>query len=302
MNAKRAGAVVAAAVMIVAAWFVRDRVLDDGDAGPTSSTGEVVCVRDLEFVCNAVGDALDVDVRIESVDATLTAWGEAEEIPNEVWITMAPFPEMADSLRGLDSLAPTDSTVETVASSPLTLVVNADIADELTVTCGDPVDWRCLGADSTDVTIGFSPFPSTATGQLGVTTAVLGFGNGSIPPNDADFTVWARQIAGKSDNQSSATTAVATIQIRPSSFDLAVGAAAELTDANASRFVLLTPSETTSIDVVVAMPVGITAPAGLTKALGDELTNAGWTRTQTASAAVSSNDMLTVREIWKLYL
>ena len=184
MTAQRAIAVVAAAVMIVGAWFVRDRVLDDDDdAGTTTSTGEVVCVTDLEEICRTLEDTLDVDVRIESVDDTLQAWGSADEIPNEVWITMAPFPDMVESLRTGARLPPADAQVEVIASSPLTLVAFEDSAEEVTVACGDPVDWACLGSDSNDLTVGFAPFPDFAIGQLGVTSAVLGFGNGALPPH-----------------------------------------------------------------------------------------------------------------------
>ncbi len=109
MTAGRAVAVVVAAVMIVGAWFVRERVLDDGEAGTDTSTGTVVCIKDLAEICRDVEDTLDVEVRVESVDETLTAWGDSDEIPNEVWITMAPFPEMAGSLRANARLAPTDA-------------------------------------------------------------------------------------------------------------------------------------------------------------------------------------------------
>lgn len=300
MTAQRAIAVVAAVVMIVGAWFVRDRVLDDNVDEAETSTGEVVCVTDLEEICRTLEDTLDVDVRIESVDDTLQVWGSADEIPNEVWITMAPFPDMAESLRTGARLPPADAQVEVVASSPLTLVALEDSAEEVTGTCGDPVDWACLGSDSNDLTVGFAPFPDFAIGQLGVTNAVVGYGGGSVPPASADFAVWARQISGASNNSPGAGSAVATIQTRPS-FDIAVGAEAELTDANASRFVLLAPDGSMPIDVVLATPAGTSAPGGVADAVRKELTASGWTAPRTASAAVSATDMLAVREIWKDY-
>ena len=300
MTAQRAVAVVAAAVMIVGAWFVRDRVLDD-EAATTAETGTVVCVTDLAEACRAVEDALGIDIRIESVDATLQTWGSAEEIPNEVWITMAPFPEMAESLRTGARLPATDAQVDAIASSPLTLVANADNADATTSACGDPVGWACLGLPTTELTVGFAPFPHTAIGQLGVTNAVVGYGNGSVPAVTADFAVWSRQISGASNNGPNAGSAVATIQTRPA-YDIAVGAEAELTDANASKFVLMAPEDPMPVDVVIATPVGTGTPGGVADALRDELAAAGWNTAGTASTTVSATAMLAVREIWKDYV
>jgi hypothetical protein len=135
---------------------------------------------------------------------------------------------------------------------------------------------------------------------LGVANAVLGFGGGQVPQAGADFAVWARQISAASDNGAGAGTAIRTIQIRPS-FDVAVGAAAELTATNAERFVLLEPDGAPAIDVVVATPAGTSAPGGLVDALRTELTESGWTPT-TTSTAPSVDAMLAVREIWKDYL
>ena len=301
MTTQRVLAVVAAGMLIVGAWFVRDRVIDDGGASDPSD-GAVVCIRDLEEICRAVEDDLGVDIRIASVDETLEVWSSEDGIPGEVWVTTAPFPERVDSLRENARLAPIDSGVETVASSPLTLVANADIADDLT-TCGDPVDWVCLGSDLPGTKVGFAPFPHTAIGQLGVTTAVLGFGGGSIPgPGNPAFTVWARQISAGSRNGAGEKTAVASIQTRPSLFDVAVGAEAELVDPADDRFVLLAPADPTPITVVVATPTGTRAPSGLVNAMRDALATAGWTSTATASTSVSADAMLAVREVWKGYL
>ncbi len=113
--------------------------------------------------------------------------------------------------------------------------------------------------------------------------------------------MWAKQISQASDNRAGSGTSVATIQTRPS-FDVAVGAEAELTAANAARFTLLTPSDSATIDVVVATPAGTSTPGGLIDALRDELTNSGWADPGTASTTPSADDMLAVREVWKDYL
>lgn len=306
MTAKRAAAVVVAAMMIIGAWFVRNRVLDD-DAG--AGPGTLVCVSDLTAVCRTVSRSLGVDIRIESADETLATLGSAAAVEDEVWITMAPFPEMVDSLRSNARLDPRDAEDERVASSPLTLVAKALAADDMTADditaddiaamCGTPVDWACLGTDTT-ATVGFAPFPHTAIGQLGVTAAVVGVGGGSVPTSgDPTFTLWARRISADSSNGAGDVTALTTIQTRPSRFDVAVGAEAELVDPADPRFVLLAPSSTTPVEVVVSTPAGTEPPSRLIDALRDELAAAGWSPAGTARTEVSAGDMLAVREIWK---
>jgi hypothetical protein len=140
--AKLLAAVVALA-LIVAAFLVRARISDDeDDAGDPASSGtpRVVCVTELEEICDGL-DGLDV-VRVEDAGATADA---LEEGPADfdAWVTFDPWPAMVDFVRGQAQQPELFEEVAPVASSRLVLVL---AGQELPETCG----WDCAVEESND--------------------------------------------------------------------------------------------------------------------------------------------------------
>ena len=289
----------------------------DGDGSSDTSSGRVgvVCIDELRMACiTAFGDDPDVTLRFEDAETTLVASGSSAEPSDEVWVTLQPFPDMAARLRSQQRLSDDVRTVEKIASSPLTLVVASERADALVATCGDPVDWTCLGDAAGDawsrldpeqragsVRPAFAPHPATAIGQLGVTGAVLGFFDGApIDGSDPDLLTWSRRL-DRATNRSavSGSTAVSVIQTRPSALDIAVGATAELTTADDPRFALVAPSPAVTVEVVASVPSGVELPGGFVTDLRESLTAAGWEPPRNGAPSVSVDDMLNVRRIWE---
>ncbi len=303
-------------LLIAVAWLVRTRVIDDdATAGTSSRRVTVVCIDELKKFCMDVLAANgDVTLRFESANTTLEARGASPEAAGEIWITMRPFPEMVDRLRTQNRRQPAATTVESIASSPLVLVVANERAESLAIGCGQPVDWRCLGdaagaawsdldpdAASGTVRPAFAPHPDSALGQLGVASAVLGFFDGSgIAPSDPALLTWSRGLRRATNpNTVAGSTAVSVIQTRSSAFDVAVGAAAELADPNDPRFTLVPVAPAVSVEVVAAVPAGTSLPGGFVADLRAAFVAAGWETSATATTSVSADDMLLIRRTWE---
>lgn len=318
MRGKQVAAFVAAVILIAGAWLVRTQVID-GEGGSTSTSqttaATVVCVTELQDACRqALAGRTDVDLNIESVNVTLDRRGSEATPSDAIWITMQPFPEMVERLRASNRVAPSETTTEPVASSPLTLVVAAARAESLQIGCGVAVDWRCLGnaagspwtaldpsGSGDDVRPAFAPHPDTAIGQLGVANAVLGFFGGSaIDPADTGFITWSRSLARATNpNIVAGSTAIAVIQTRLSAFDVAVGAAAELANSDDSRFVTIPASPAASVDIVAVVPADSSMPSGLSTDLQQAFTAGGWGAPRSAASSISADDMLLIRTLWE---
>ncbi|HEX4982429.1 MAG TPA: hypothetical protein VFV63_12045 [Ilumatobacteraceae bacterium] len=328
MILKRLGAIALAVILIGGAWLVRDRVIDDDGGGGGSSSGdndpppagrEIVCVTDLREACDALADTHD-DLVIRIVDAgeTLDALTELED-PSEapIWITMAPLPEMVDDLRAAARTAPMGTQQTTIASSPIALVVLADRASALTAACGNPLDWHCVGAAAGqsweeiggDPSFGlvrpaFAPIESTF-GLLGVADAVSGyFGASPLQLEDPSFVSWGRRLARAVPASAvSGPTAIATIQIRASALDIAVGPAAELSDTSRSPVTPQYADPMVRADVVVAVPIQTSLPSGLIEDLRRLLITEGkWDAASTdRNPLPSARDMLAIRSAWELF-
>jgi hypothetical protein len=318
MRGKQVGAFAMAVVLIVGAWLIRTQVIDDGGGPSTperSTASTVVCVTELTNACrSAFAGQTDMTLRIESANTTLDRLGAADDPGDEIWITMQPFPDMVERLRTQNRNAPADATIEPIASSPLTLVVAANRAESLQVGCGKPVDWRCLGdaagkpwsgldpnASAGNARPAFAPNPDTTIGQLGVASAMLGFFSGSsIDRNDTGLITWSRNLSRASNPSTVAgSTAIVVMQTRPSAFDIAVGARAELADAADPRFVLLQANPSVSVDIVAVVPNGSSMPDRLADDLGQVLTAAGWDSPRNGVSSISADDMLLVRTLWE---
>jgi hypothetical protein len=312
MIAKRIGAGLLAIVLILGAWLVRDRVIDDDGANADSAdngdngdegddeAGEILyCISELRSACDAIGDQIEsLDVRILPAGSTLDELAQADST-TAMWLTMAPLPEMVNTLRESRAADPIVWTSSTLATSPLSVVVLNDSSATLVTACGDPVDLTCL-ADQSALSPTFAGLDS-ASGMLGVAAAAAAFGGDALDLNDPQFTVWARRLVGAGATQLSGGTAVQTIQTRQT-FDVAVGAEAELAEAQRPKFDVLLPAQPAQLDVVLAVPEGIDAGDRLARVARESLAGAGWQPPRPADAATglpSPGVILAVRDIWE---
>jgi hypothetical protein len=323
MIAKRLGAVTLAVILILGAWIVRDRVIEDngssGDGDTPRAAQEIVCVEDLRDACLALADAHeDLDIEIESAEQTLddlVALEEASEAA--IWITMAPLPAMLADLRSVGNAPGLETEQLQVASSPIALVAAPERIDVLTLHCGGTLRWDCLGDVAGDewseiggderwetVRPAFSPIDS-AIGLLGVADATVGyFGSRTIVTDDVDFTRWASNVAEAVLSSSRPPdSAIATIQRRASALDIAVGAAAELSDSTLDRFTRQYADPMIRADVVVLVPEGVSAPQDLTAELAQYLMAQGWEAPSgEPNPLPTAPQMYAIREAWKGFL
>lgn len=311
MIAKRIGAGLLAVMLILGALVVRDRVIEDDGAGATSGDdsdegddddrpAEVLyCVSELRDTCRAIEAELDsIEVRTATAGSTLDEIAAADP-SGAMWLTMAPLPEMLAILRQSGSLDPIEFSATPLASSPLALVTRPDSSEALVAGCGDPVDLACL-SDQADLAPTFAGL-DTASGMLAVAAAASAFGGEALDVNDPRFTVWARTLKTAGASSLSGGTAIQTIQTRPT-FGIAVGAEAELAEAQRPRFVVLGPARPIQYDVVLMVPSGVEVPPQLAPVAVESLTSNGWQPAgadATATGLPSPGVILAVRDIWE---
>jgi hypothetical protein len=319
MIVKRLGAIALAVILILGALVVRDQVIDDNDTDTPRAAREIVCVEDLRAACLALADAHeDLDIEIESAEQTLDDL-VALEAPAEaaIWITMAPLPAMLADLRSIENVPALETAQLPVVSSPIALVAAQERIDVLTQHCGGTLQWRCLGdvagdewseigGDETWETVrpAFSPIDS-AIGLLGVADATAGyFGSRTIVTDDVDFTRWASDVAEAVLSSSRPPdSAIATIQRRASALDIAVGAAAELSDSTLDRFTRQYADPMIRADVVVVVPEGVSPPHDVTDELAQYLRAQGWEAPSSETNPLPpAPQMYAIREAWKGFL
>jgi hypothetical protein len=318
--ARRVVAVVVAVGLVVGAYVVRTRVIEDDDAeadGPSSRPAtELVCVRDLEAVCRAL-DVEGVDVVVEDADTTLRRLTTAEQDELGLWLTIDPYPAMVTRLRTSAGRDDPAWTTREVATSRLALVTR-DPAKATALGAACPTEaarWPCLGelagepwatvepAIGGDVRPALAPVDRYSTGLLSLGQAARAwFGDRPVDVDDPLFLSWLRPVHRTSDGaQLSAGTPIRTILVRPSALDVAVGAEAELGASPGDAAQVTYAGPMTSADVVLAAPAAVRVPDGLAAPLADALVAAGWDAADpsTPSGAASPADLLALAGLWE---
>jgi hypothetical protein len=309
MIAKRIAAGLLTIVLILGAWVVRDRVIDDdganadsGDNGDDNDDdrGEILyCLAELGPTCEALRDQYEsLDVRVMPAGTTLEL-SSGDDSERAMWLTVSPLPDMLGELRRSRNLEPIEYDTTPLATSSLALVVRPDDRSHVVATCGDPVDLACL-SELASLRPTFAALDS-ASGMLGIAAAASAFGGESLDLNDPQFAVWAQTLKRASTAQLSGGTAIQTIQTRPS-FGIAIGAIAELTDARRPDFEVMAPAQPVGLAVVLAVPDATEPPAGLAGAATASLMGAGWdapTLDATSTGLPDPGVILRVRDFWE---
>lgn len=289
MIGRRAAAVVIAAALIVGAILIRAQ-LDGSDAADDTDRADattLVCAAELRAVCQQIGE-LGVDVVTAEAGDTLDRLGAGDDTVG-LWLTFAPFPEMAAI----------DVTTTTLAGSPIVLVADTGTTAAFTDACGDEPTIACVA--DLDLGVGFAASPDAATGVLGLTQAVAGYApGGGVPAGDARFELWLRDlVASVPPSRLTSGTAIGTIQTRPSAMDVAVGPRTLLSPSQEDQFEITYATPMMRADVVLAVAPGVDVPAGLTDRLVTALTDAGWSRQGADGTIAEPTEAAAVRALWK---
>jgi hypothetical protein len=207
---RRLLAVLIAVGLVLAAAEARNRLVA-GDGGPASGDDlRVVCARELTSVCDAITS--DTPPVVEEAATTVERFAEGD--PGvDVWLTLAPWPELAAAGRaqgGLPEVASMSSPV--LARSPAVVVARRDRLRALEPTCdGGRLTWRCvadaagtswadLGGDPTwgRVKVGLDRPERSAEGLLSLSQATSDFFDGqewtSRSLGSTDYFSWLSEL------------------------------------------------------------------------------------------------------------
>lgn len=135
---KRVLALAGAIFLIAAAIVVRAVIADDDDESVGTDGGDdgdlvVACIPELREACEAIDR--DMDLRIEDPGDTIAALAEGDYI--DAWVTLDPWPEMAEILERRQFFG----EVEVVGASDLVLLARTT---EIPDACGANLGWTCL--------------------------------------------------------------------------------------------------------------------------------------------------------------
>ena len=236
-------ALVVAVGMVVGALAVRERLMGDDGQGPAIFSPdepiELVCAAELKPACDAMaGDG--IVVRTEEAGTTAAALSVTAGSDEDLWLTLAPWPQMVSEARQREGREPLASASPIrLAGSPLVLVVWQDRADVLAQECSDDFSWRCIGrvAGGTWADIGGEPGwgpvkpghadPSAnATGLLVLGQAVSNFvGETDFSTRDLDeddFLNWFSDLEGAVPNfgRPGSSPLRQMLQFGPAQFDV----------------------------------------------------------------------------------
>jgi hypothetical protein len=317
VNAKRLLAIVAAAAMIAGAWFVRTKVIDKNTtvatAGDTTQPTDVPadglrrlrCISELELVCQGSG----LGYLVEPAGTTL-AFLATTPNPDIIWMTMSPWPEMADSTRARNGLPPLPATERKVlGSTTVVLAAPTERIDILKKACAD-LSWTCIGEKANqpwekiggqvgwrDVTFQHRD-PLTSASGLSVFGAALAgrTARTDLATSDlADNAVrsWANQL--ENSNKRPGTNPLDSV-VLGTRFDVVGALAVEL--PLGAKVTTLEPTPVAQVGATVMASMGKLSTDSATK-LSAALGKNGWSPAVTPSGLPDAVGMEAVQQLWK---
>jgi Bacterial extracellular solute-binding protein len=316
VNAKRLLAILAAAAMIAGAWFVRTKVIDKkttvatgGDTTqPTNATAterRIVCVAELESVCELSGSVYSVEPASTTLDMLAT-----EPNPDIVWITTSPLPEMADLARVRASLPPLSVDQRRVlGSTAVVLAAPTDRVRLLRAACPE-LSWKCIGEKTNrpwteiggdaalkDVTFRHRD-PLTSASGLSVFGAALAGRTGRTDIATADLASpdirsWTNLL--ENANKQPTSDPLSSI-MNGSRFDMVGALATEVTSVG--RVATLEPTPVARVGATIMVTSG-KLPVDLLPKLSEALGKNGWNPTVAPSGLPDAVGMEAVQQLWK---
>jgi len=329
---KRAGALVAAVLLVLIAVWIRGRLGGDGvKLGGGDPTGTVVCATELARACESLRvEHPEVEIRIEAAGATAQALAGGTAGDFDVWLVPQPYAAVAaELLKTATGPPPLGSASKPIAHSRLAFFVHESRAAAFNAHCGNGPAWGCLlsavSADSWQ-SIGGQPTWGRVKPHLAdplETSGLLALGGAAAgvleAPVDGPTIRDNAQFAGALDSlkrarvladQPSAGALQRMLAAGPSVADVVVALAAErdrFGDSAASKATLLYPAPVVTAEVVAIPRRGSESASDLVELLtGDAgreaLTSTGWSpgaapAAQRNSPSVGSHIVL--RQIWE---
>jgi hypothetical protein len=299
-NGRRVLALGASVGLVALAFVVRGRA-DDGD-GPGSGDGgnRLVCATELGDVCDALADDYDVTVEDAATTAAqLAAIPQADEAPADVWLAPRPWVEALEVGRQLaGDVTVTGEISDTIARTPVVLVVQENRADALAGSCGGTIAWQCVGDAADGPWTDAGGQPNWGTVKAGIADPAAGANLVTLGAATADFLddpgFASNDFDGSLDNWLAGLAASASAANRPDAVgEMITGGAgiiavlgtveAEAGPALASDVVRVVVPEPVVTADLVAVPLvdeGVDSDAAADLAddgdLLDALAEAGW--------------------------
>lgn len=337
MTGKRLIALVATALMIVGAIFVRSRIdsKDSSGTGPTSADPAVVSKGVLAITCSTelVSACQDlravytsrVEITVEPAGDTLdrlaaAPFNKLSGLLPDLWITLAPFPAMLDESR---QSGPVVLTTSNLAQTDPQLVLPSDRAAALLAACGAEALWRCIGdfagtpwadipnSKSTGtVKPGFADPAAEAVGLVTLANAASGYfsaANFSRSDWEADsgFSRWIGQISSKSRLTPTSKSPLATLITQPSALNIAATDSAEISHTERvkdPKYTALTSSPTILLQTQMASFTASDADlqTQVLESLRSSLTETyGWDAPADPGQSISAGTFIALRQLWK---
>lgn len=211
MLLRRLLALALAVGLVLGAMQLRERLFGASAATPEVPDDlRVACVAELGAVCETLDTSSPA--LVEQVATTVERFDDPQ-LPFDVWLTLAPWPELAVDARtrsGHSELAEHRSDV--LARSPVVLVAQTSRVDAMNDACEGAVSWRCL-AEHADtpwadlggssgwgrVKVGLDHPAERAGGLLALAQATSSYFEGasynSRSLGSADYFAWVSDLA-----------------------------------------------------------------------------------------------------------
>ena len=299
MLLRRLLALALAVGLVLGAMQVRDRLLGASAAAPEAADDlRIACAAELAAVCEALETSSPA--LVEQAGTTVQRFADPD-LPFDIWLTIAPWPELAADARarsGHGELPAQPSAV--LARSPVVIVAQRDRVEVMNETCGAAVSWRCLaehadtpwpdlGGESTwgNVKVGLDHPAERAGGLLALAQATASYFEGASyntrSLGDADFFAWLSDLAGAAGAESGQSPFERMLLTGSADYEfvgeleaIAVPLLAR-SPQRAEQLTILRPEPAVSADVV-AVGYGDAAAAveGFTEQVTPVLADNGW--------------------------
>lgn len=320
MVAKRLAALAAAVALVVAAFVFRSSRNDSaadgstttsvigGTAGTTAAPGQplrVVCATELAALCAGLGS--DYQVSAADAGATLASLASDGAGSVDVWVTLDPWPQLANLTTPVFADPPT-----VIGASALGVAVRNGRDVPLKALCGDPFRTQCLG-DKSGVawtTIGgqatwqvlkpvFDKPTSSAIGLVAYAATVVNRPtDGSLAlidlQNNDGFMTWARGVGRYSQSLDPTQGTALEQATRFSRYDVVVTPQQQV---SGSSFTFI-PFPTGQAHLVAAARTGVSVPKDLAGKLTELAKQAGWNADISPTALPSPAEVAGLQQIW----
>ena len=290
---KRVAIVVGLAALVASALAVRAM---RGDTTPAEETGprRLVCATEMAEVCADLADA-SLDVRVEPPGDTAERLRGGGTLGADAWLAPRPWVDMVrHDARAAGRPDPLGTPSETLARTPLVIIVRSDRRAVLERACQGRIDWTCLAsrggaswellggsASWGQVKIGLDDPARTTSGLLALGQMAATFsGHSPFDGRDLESVRSSLESVLGALPAPGDRSALDTMLERADSFDLAVtleaGSRIAIASPRASgQLELVEVEPTTSADAVLVSAAGRHAPVD-DERVRRSLTSTGW--------------------------